>query len=125
MENYPKVKKVTVVLNGTKVISNYEKDRYVVNCNTLDGEAVGGVIIGSGLYASINNLNGKIVDITYKDCIADETVYADENGDLFYHSVTHKEVVDISKTNDINLMIACVKAGIKDMYNDFKEMNHD
>ena len=47
----------------------------------------------------------------------------DINEEVKFHTTTHKQVVDVVKTNDINLLIACAKHGIKDMYNELKELN--
>ena len=60
------------------------------------------------------------------NAIADVTQYIDDediNEEVKFHTTTHKQVVDVVKTNDINLLIACVKHGIKDMYNELKELN--
>ena len=95
-------------------------------CNDLEGNTIERLFIGKKIFDKIDGLVGKIIDVVYKDCIADVTQYIDDediNEEVKFHTTTHKQVVDVVKTNDINLLIACAKHGIKDMYNELKELN--
>lgn len=127
--NAPETKKLNaVVLNSIVVLKETDEyaERYMIDCNTLQGETVERLFIGKKIFDKIDALVGKIIDIVYKDCIADVTQYIDDsdlNEEIKFHSTTHKQVVDVVKTNDINLLIACAKSGLKDMYNDLKELN--
>ena len=117
MINAPEVKKMSaIVLNAIAVLKDTEdyQDRYLIDCNDLEGNTIERLFIG------------KIIDVVYKYCIADVTQYIDDediNEEVKFHTTTHKQVVDVVKTNDINLLIACAKHGIKDMYNELKELN--
>ena len=127
--NAPETKKLNaVVLNSISVLkaTDDSSERYLVDCNDLQGHIVERLFIGKKLFDRIDSLVGKVVDIVYKDCIACVTQWIDEddiNEEVQFHTVDHKQVVDIVKTNDINLLIACTKAGMKDMYNDLKLLN--
>lgn len=102
-----------------------DNDYYLLDCNSLNGEQLEPLFIGEKLFNKIDALAGKVIDIVYKQCIAGKTQYVDEDDieeTYHYHSVDHKQVVDVVKTNDINLLIACTKNGIKEMYNDLKEL---
>lgn len=129
MINAPETKKLNaVVLNSISVLkaTDDSSERYLVDCNDLQGNIVERLFIGKKLFDRIDSLVGKVVDIVYKDCIAGVTQWIDEddiNEEVQFHTVDHKQVVDIVKTNDINLLIACTKAGMKDMYNDLKVLN--
>ena len=127
--NAPETKKLNaVVLNSISVLKATDDytERYLVDCNDLQGNIVERLFIGKKLFDRIDSLVGKVVDIVYKDCIAGVTQWIDEddiNEEVQVHTVDHKQVVDIVKTNDINLLIACAKHGVKDMYNELKELN--
>lgn len=127
--NAPEVKKMSaIVLNAIAVLKDTEdyQDRYLIDCNDLEGNTIERLFIGKKIFDKIDGLVGKIIDVVYKDCIADVTQYIDDediNEEVKFHTTTHKQVVDVVKTNDINLLIACAKHGIKDMYNELKELN--
>lgn len=129
MINAPEVKKMSaIVLNAIAVLKDTEdyQDRYLIDCNDLEGNTIERLFIGKKIFDKIDGLVGKIIDVVYKDCIADVTQYIDDediNEEVKFHTTTHKQVVDVVKTNDINLLIACAKHGIKDMYNELKELN--
>lgn len=129
MINAPEVKKMNaIVLNAITVLKDTEdyQDRYLIDCNDLEGNTIERLFIGKKIFDKIDGLVGKIIDVIYKDCIADVTQYIDDediNEEVKFHTTTHKQVVDVVKTNDINLLIACAKHGIKDMYNELKELN--
>lgn len=128
MINAPEVKKMSaIVLNAITVLKDteYYQYRYLIDCNDLEGNTIERLFIGKKIFDKIDGLVGKIIDVVYKDCIADVTQYIDEdiNEEVKFHTTTHKQVVDVVKTNDINLLIACTKHGIKDMYNELKELN--
>ena len=129
MINAPEVKKMNaIVLNAIVVLKDTEdyQDRYLIDCNDLEGNTIERLFIGKKIFDKIDGLVGKIIDVVYKDCIADVTQYIDDediNEEVKFHTTTHKQVVDVVKTNDINLLIACAKHGIKDMYNELKELN--
>ena len=129
MINAPEVKKMSaIVLNAIVVLKDTEdyQDRYLIDCNDLEGNTIERLFIGKKIFDKIDGLVGKIIDVVYKDCIADVTQYIDDediNEEVKFHTTTHKQVVDVVKTNDINLLIACAKHGIKDMYNELKELN--
>lgn len=129
MINAPEVKKMSaIVLNAIAVLKDTEdyQDRYLIDCNDLEGNTIERLFIGKKIFDKIDGLVGKIIDVVYKDCIADVTQYIDDediNEKVKFHTTTHKQVVDVVKTNDINLLIACAKHGIKDMYNELKELN--
>lgn len=127
--NAPETKKLNaVVLNSISVIKATDEsaERYLLDCNDLQGNIVDSIFIGKKLYDKVCTLVGKVIDIVYKDCIAGVTQWIDEddiNEEVQFHTVDHKQVVDIVKTNDINLLIACSKLGMKDMYEELKELN--
>lgn len=127
--NAPETKKLNaVVLNSISVLAATEEytERYLLDCNDLQGNIVDSIFIGKKLYDKVCTLVGKVIDIVYKDCIAGVTQWIDEddiNEEVQFHTVDHKQVVDIVKTNDINLLIACSKLGMKDMYDELKELN--
>ena len=127
--NVPETKKLNaVVLNSISVIKATDEyaERYLIDCNDLSGNIIDRIFIGKKLYDKMCTLVGKVVDIIYKDCIAGVTQWIDEddiNEEVQFHTVDHKQVVDIVKTNDINLLIACSKLGMKDMYDELKELN--
>lgn len=127
--NAPETKKLNaVVLNSISVLAATEEytERYLLDCNDLQGNIIDGIFIGKKLYDKVCTLVGKVIDIVYKDCIAGVTQWIDEddiNEEVQFHTVDHKQVVDIVKTNDINLLIACSKLGMKDMYEELKELN--
>lgn len=127
--NAPETKKLNaVVLNSISVLAATEEynERYLLDCNDLQGNIVDSIFIGKKLYDKVCTLVGKAIDIVYKDCIAGVTQWIDEddiNEEVQFHTVDHKQVVDIVKTNDINLLIACSKLGMKDMYDELKELN--
>lgn len=129
MINAPEVKKMNaIVLNAIAVLKDTEdyQDRYLIDCNDLEGNTIERLFIGKKIFDKIDGLVGKIIDVVYKDCIADVTQYIDDediNEEVKFHTTTHKQVIDVVKTNDINLLIACVKHGIKDMYNELKALN--
>lgn len=129
MINAPEVKKMSaIVLNAIVVLKDTEdyQDRYLIDCNDLEGNTIERLFIGKKIFDKIDGLVDKIIDVVYKDCIADVTQYIDDediNAEVKFHTTTHKQVVDVVKTNDINLLIACAKHGIKDMYNELKELN--
>lgn len=127
--NAPETKRLNaVVLNSISVLAATEEytERYLLDCNDLQGNIIDGIFIGKKLYDKVGTLVGKVIDIVYKDCIAGVTQWIDEddiNEEVQFHTVDHKQVVDIVKTNDINLLIACSKLGMKDMYDELKELN--
>ena len=124
--NAPETKKLNaVVLNSISVLkaTDDSSERYLVDCNDLQGNIVERLFIGKKLFDRIDSLVGKVVDIVYKDCITQYIDDEDINEKVKFHTTTHKQVIDVVKTNDINLLIACTKAGMKDMYNDLKLLN--
>ena len=127
--NAPETKKLNaVVLNSISVLAATDEytERYLLDCNDLQGNIVDSIFIGKKLYDKVCTLVGKVIDIVYKDCIAGVTQWIDEddiNEEVQFHTVDHKQVVDIVKTNDINLLITCSKLGMKDMYDELKELN--
>lgn len=127
--NAPETKKLNaIVLNSISVLAATEEynERYLLDYNDLQGNIVDSIFIGKKLYDKVCTLVGKVIDIVYKDCIAGVTQWIDEddiNEEVQFHTVDHKQVVDIVKTNDINLLIACSKLGMRDMYDELKELN--
>lgn len=124
--NVPEVKRVSaVVVNKIAHVDNDDNSFAIVEGNDLTGERVS-FCIGMKLAEKMTALTGKIVDVIYKDCIAGVTQYVEEDDideEVKTHNVDYKQVVEITKTNDVNLMIACVKAGLKDVYAELKNIN--
>ena len=133
---FPEVKRVNaVVLNKAIEIGNDANDykRYKLDANTIDGEPINDLFIGEKLLNKIDSLFGKFVDVVYKECIAGVTQYfkdefEDDDEEIDYedavytHHYDHKQIVDIQRTNDINLLLACAKAGMKDLYADLRDL---
>lgn len=129
--NKPEVKRLqSVVFNGIITVESKSDDTNGFNkldVSTLNGDLVNDLFIGAKLCDKVKSYVGKIIDITYKDCIAGITEYTKEDDiseTIFTHSVNHKQIVDIAVTSDINLLIACSKAGLKEVFNELKEINH-
>lgn len=124
--NQPEVKRISaVVINKIAQVASDDSTYAIVEANDLLGERVA-ICIGTKQAEKISDYVGKIVDVIYKDCIAGVTQYIEEDDIdevVKTHTVTHKKVVDINKTNDVNLLIACVKCGLKDMYAELKSIN--
>lgn len=124
--NVPEVKRVSaVVVNKIAYVEDDGNSFAIVEGNDLDGERVS-FCIGMKLAEKMTALTGKIVDVIYKDCIAGVTQYVEDDDideEVKTHTADYKQVVEITKTNDVNLMIACVKAGLKDVYAELKNIN--
>lgn len=116
-----------LILNSvSKELTKDEKKFIVVDCSDLMGEDVTFIVSSSIEIGDIQSCVGKLIDVTYKECIAGYTQYIDDSGlvdEIKTHEIDHKQFVSFNKTNPINLLMTLNRLGLKDLYEDLKELN--
>lgn len=124
------IKLQAIVINSIKTIEVTEGSTFrtycLVDANSFDGKYINGLFVGTDMGAKLKELIGKLCDVTYANCIAGITEFVDSesiDNAVRKHTIDHKQVLDINKMSDINLLAYCSQHGLMEIYPMLKELN--
>lgn len=116
-----------LILNSiSKQVVRDDNKFVVLDCQNLIGETETFVVSSDFDLSDIKDRIGKLIDVTYKDCIAGLTQWIDDS-DLLpivrTHEISHKQFVCANPTTKMGLLIHLKQLDMMDLYEELKELN--